>query len=240
LPAPSPLIPRRCGWRGVAHTSQWGERDSRRKLLIVHGYPCLPAPAQELSPLTTNVGQRPFEHVDDPTGCNGRCIEITTGCIGRCIETTTGCNGRCIEITTGCNGRCTFAGRAFRLVISMRVAKWFFVHLPHLLALLHACGFRLSVVPGQVSQMANLEHLSLDRNKLVHIAPSVGLLQSLRTFKASRNQLCETDIPKVGVGTECCPEFGLVKCVCFLALRRLPSRSPINSARFPTQRHLLS
>ena len=33
-------------------------------------------------------------------------------------------------------------------------------------------------------------------DQLFHIAPSVGLLESLQTFKAPHNDLCEDDVPK--------------------------------------------
>eukprot|EP00041_Stephanoeca_diplocostata_P033534 m.1110605 g.1110605 ORF g.1110605 m.1110605 type:complete len:1517 (-) comp24358_c0_seq2:265-4815(-) len=54
----------------------------------------------------------------------------------------------------------------------------------------------LDVVPAVLTRLTKLEHLSMEGNRLFHVPPSVGLLTSLRVFRAPNNKLTEDDIPK--------------------------------------------
>lgn len=54
----------------------------------------------------------------------------------------------------------------------------------------------LDVVPAVLTRLTKLEHLSMEGNMLFHVPPSVGLLTSLRVFRAPNNKLTEEDIPK--------------------------------------------
>ena len=49
-------------------------------------------------------------------------------------------------------------------------------------------------VPAVLSHLRKLEHLSVEQNKLFHIPSSIGMLESLRAFKAGHNELTDDEL----------------------------------------------